>query len=208
MYYTEYQKLSDTNKNLANYFEFIKNNAILSTLNEAELISIINNYELDICYSNKTSRSYLHHRIMKHICTNFTDDENIIKLEETSEKIIIKLYNKRLNVQKREVTKYKIIELLATQDKILKLLTIDKNKLMNKSIRNLILSVFANRLNIKIDYDSITFEDIIKLKQAIESYFAFYQDNDYMLDNYVTYSIVNTYNTTLNNSVKKLKKQM
>ena len=120
MYYEIYEKLSDKDKNLANYLDYIKNHAVVSMLSRKELLSIINNYGYDIPLT--AIDSYLKVKLLRNMNNKFNSDDNIKKIEEISTQITFLLNEKSKKVQPKELLKYKIIALLITNDEALSLL--------------------------------------------------------------------------------------
>ena len=203
MYYEIYEKLSDKDKNLANYLDYIKNHAVVSMLSRKELLSIINNYGYDIPLT--AIDSYLKVKLLRNINNKFTSDDNIKKIEEISTQITFLLNEKSKKVQPKELLKYKIIALLITNDEILTLLgtNIEEN---NTKKLHLIFNELSKLLDLDFDYSKININDLKKLNDLVNNYFEYATQNNYLVNNCRILNIVNT-NDTIFDTVKKIRKK-
>lgn len=203
MYYEIYEKLSDKDKNLANYLDYVKNHAIVSILSRKELLSIINNYGYDIPLT--AIDSYLKVKLLRNINNKFTSDDNIKKIEEISTQITFLLNEKSKKVQPKELLKYKIIALLMTNDEALSLLDTNVEENNIKKLY-LIFNELSKLLDLDFDYSKININDLKKLNGLVNNYFEYATQNNYLVNNCRIFNIVNI-NDTIFDTVKKIRKK-
>lgn len=203
MYYEIYEKLSDKDKNLANYLDYIKNHAVVSMLSRKELLSIINNYGYDIPLT--AIDSYLKVKLLRNMNNKFNSDDNIKKIEEISTQITFLLNEKSKKVQPKELLKYKIIALLITNDEALSLLDTNVEENNIKKIY-LIFNELSKLLDLDFDYSKININDLKKLNGLVNNYFEHATQNNYLVNNCRIFNIVNI-NDTIFDTVKKIRKK-
>lgn len=203
MYYEIYEKLSDKDKNLANYLDYTKNHAIVSILSRKELLSIINNYGYDIPLT--AIDSYLKVKLLRNMNNKFNSDDNIKKIEEISTQITFLLNEKSKKVQPKELLKYKIIALLITNDEALSLLDTNVEENNIKKIY-LIFNELSKLLDLDFDYSKININDLKKLNGLVNNYFEYATQNNYLVNNCRIFNIVNI-NDTIFDTVKKIRKK-
>ena len=203
MYYEIYEKLSDKDKNLANYLDYIKNHAVVSMLSRKELLSIINNYGYDIPLT--AIDSYLKVKLLRNMNNKFNSDDNIKKIEEISTQITFLLNEKSKKVQPKELLKYKIIALLITNDEALSLLDTNVEENNIKKLY-LIFNELSKLLDLDFDYSKININDLKKLNGLVNNYFEHATQNNYLVNNCRIFNIVNI-NDTIFDTVKKIRKK-
>lgn len=203
MYYEIYEKLSDKDKNLANYLDYIKNHAVVSMLSRKELLSIINNYGYDIPLT--AIDSYLKVKLLRNMNNKFNSDDNIKKIEEISTQITFLLNEKSKKVQPKELLKYKIIALIITNDEALSLLDTNVEENNIKKLY-LIFNELSKLLDLDFDYSKININDLKKLNGLVNNYFEHATQNNYLVNNCRIFNIVNI-NDTIFDTVKKIRKK-
>lgn len=203
MYYEIYEKLSDKDKNLANYLDYIKNHAVVSMLSRKELLSIINNYGYDIPLT--AIDSYLKVKLLRNMNNKFNSDDNIKKIEEISTQITFLLNEKSKKVQPKELLKYKIIALIITNDEALSLLDTNVEENNIKKLY-LIFNELSKLLDLDFDYSKININDLKKLNGLVNNYFEYATQNNYLVNNCRIFNIVNI-NDTIFDTVKKIRKK-
>ena len=192
MYYEIYEKLSDKDKNLANYLDYIKNHAVVSMLSRKELLSIINNYGYDIPLT--AIDSYLKVKLLRNMNNKFNSDDNIKKIEEISTQITFLLNEKSKKVQPKELLKYKIIALIITNDEALSLLDTNVEENNIKKLY-LIFNELSKLLDLDFDYSKININDLKKLNGLVNNYFEYATQNNYLVNNCRIFNIVNINDT-------------